>query len=105
MDKIQIRILHNQNECESFMRGYEEGDPLVVVFEDDERFLPHREFAEVSLDYIYAENQWINETRRPWYDDARSLSKGDVIVLGDAAYAIESIGFKKLDVDPVELVA
>lgn len=94
-EPIQIRILHNENTY-AMMDGYTPGDPLVEVFSDDQRFLPFREDAIVSLEYVYEENQWIDEKRRPWYDGARSVSKGDVVVLGDKAYAVASVGFDLL---------
>lgn len=88
---IRILILHNDNPL-AMLDGYQEGDTLTPVYEA-RRFLPWREYAEVSLDHIYAENQWVDENHRPWYDDARSLSKGDVIVLADKAYSVDSVGF------------
>lgn len=95
IDTIKVRILHNANERESFLRGYEEGDPLTCVYEGDHR-LPYREFAETSLEHIFASNQWVDDARRPWYDGARSLSVGDVIELAGTAYACEPIGFREL---------
>lgn len=91
-DPIRIIILHNDNPL-AMLDGYDEGDTLTEVYRDETRYFSYREDAEVSLDYIYAENQWVSETHRPWYDDARSVSKGDVIVLHDKAYAVDSIGF------------
>lgn len=96
--QIRVQILHNQNERDSFFYGYKEGDPLVRVY-DAEKALPYREHAVVSLEFIFEQNQWIGDAKRPWYDDARSLSVGDVIVLHDQAYACERIGFRPIDLE------
>lgn len=97
---IVVRILLNEYERGSFVRGYAPGDPLVQVYEGEHR-LPYHEFAEVSLEFIFEENQWVSEARRPWYDGARSISVGDVIVLHDRAYAVaKGVGFT--EIDPVE---
>lgn len=101
-EPIQILILHNDNPL-AMMDGYQEGDKLTLVYQV-RRWLPHREYAESSLDHIYEENQWVDEIHRPWYDDARSVSKGDVIVLHDKAYAVDSIGFTEVKVSVEDLV-
>lgn len=101
-DPIQIRILHNENP-NAMLDGYTEGDPLAEIY-SVEKFLPHREYATISLEYIFEQNQWIDENHRPWYSEARSLSKGDVIVLGEKAYAVATIGFDELHVNVEELV-
>lgn len=98
-DLIFVRILLNCNESESLFRGYEPGDALVEVYQGTHR-LPYQFYADVSLEHIFASNQWVDESHRPWYDDARSLSKGDVVVLHDKAYAIDTVGFR--EIDPVE---
>lgn len=102
-DPIQIRILLNQHMA-AMIDGYMPGDPLTEVF-SDERFLPYREDAVVSLEYIFEENQWIDANRRPWYDGARSLSKGDVVILHDKAWAVASMGFDLLPMDVDKLLA
>ena len=95
--RVRIQILHNANERESFFRGYAEGDSLVRVFDGEPPvFIPYREDLEVGLHFVYEANQYVGESRHPWYSDARSLCMGDVIVLGDNAYAIEQVGFKHL---------
>jgi hypothetical protein len=101
-DPILILILHNDNPL-AMIDGYMYGDPLTMVYRDT-KCLPHREYAEVSLNYVYAENQWVDEAHRPWYDDARSLSKGDVIVLQDKAYTVASIGFDEVKISVEGLV-
>lgn len=96
---IVVRILLNENERESFIRGYSLGDPLVQVYEGEHR-LPD-EFAEVSLEHIFEANQWLSETCRPWYEGARSISVGDVIILHNKAYACaKGVGFT--EIDPVQ---
>lgn len=98
---IVVRILLNENERESFGRGFEPGDPLVQVYEGESRFPYEEAFVDFSLEYIFEENQWVSEARRPWYDSARSISVGDVIVLHDKAYAVaRGVGFT--EIDPVE---
>lgn len=93
---MRVQILHNQNERESFLRGYRTGDPLIRVYDDEPSMLiPYREDLIVGLEFIYEMNQYAG-VRKPWYEDARSLAMGDVIVLGDRAFAIERIGFKEL---------
>ena len=101
-DPIAVILLHNQNPM-AMLDGYSHKDPLTVVYRDA-KHLPYRVDAEVSLDYIYAENQWVDNDHRPWYDDARSLSKGDVIVLHDKAYAIGTVGFQEVEISVKGLV-
>lgn len=93
---MRVQLLHNQNERESFVRGYAEGDSLCRVFDGEPNFIPYREDLEVGLHFIYEANQYLNKTRRPWYKDARSLCVGDVIVLGEKAYSIDHVGFTEL---------
>lgn len=97
---IVVRILHNQDERNSFVFGYRHGDPLVQVYEGEHRFI-YRDpkGAEFSLEHIFEQNQWVDD-RHPWYDEARSISVGDVIVLHDKAYACEQIGFR--EINPVD---
>lgn len=101
-EQIEVRILHNENERDSFFRGYSEGDPLNEVYSGMRR-LPHREEESIinSLEYIFMENQW-RDLHRPWYNDARSLSVGDVIVLGEKAYACDHVGFSEVNSDGLE---
>jgi hypothetical protein len=96
--RMRVQILHNQNERHSFIDGYTKDDPLVRVFDGEPPYfevISYREDPEVGLNYIYEANQHLFDTH-PWNPDVRSLSKGDVIVLGEKAYAIESMGFKEL---------
>lgn len=98
MDLITVRILHNQNERQSFAIGYRHGDPLVEIYKGKHRLI-YREDVEISLEYIFEENQWIDNSR-PWYPEARSISVGDVIVLHHKAYACERVGFR--EINPVD---
>lgn len=77
------------------MRGYEYGDPMMRVY-DGPQFVPHREFLHEGLEYVYSCNQHVDANHRPWYE-GRSLSKGDVICLGDKAYSVETVGFQYIE--------
>lgn len=79
------------------MRGYAEGDPLIRVYDGEPKnFIPYREDLIVGLDFVFEQNQHGSPGCFPWYTDARSLSKGDVITLDDKAYAISDVGFYEL---------
>lgn len=95
MDSITVRIFHNRETPEAHARGYEYGDTLDQVYCGEKR-LPYREFAETSLEFIYEQNRWVDGSF-PWYEEARSIAVGDVIVLDNKVYSIEPIGFKELD--------
>lgn len=97
MKKITVRILHNENERESFHHGYQDGDSLKEVYKG-RRPLMHKtpESRTLSLEYIFEANQWVDDAHRPWYE-ARSLSVGDVIVLQRRAFACERVGFREID--------
>lgn len=102
MDSVTVRVLHNQNESQSFDVGYRHGDPLIEVYEGKHRF-PYKdpEALELSLEQIFEQNQWAEKgSVHPWYPDARSLSVGDVIVLHHKAYACERVGFR--EINPVD---
>lgn len=93
---MRVQILHNQNERNSFLDGYTEGDSLICVY--DGHYILYHLDLEVRLNFIYEQNQYAPEMNLiPWYDHARSLCMGDVICLNDKAYAIERRGFKELE--------
>jgi hypothetical protein len=96
-EQITIRIFHNENERQSFVHGYSIGDPLKEVYCGEHRLL-YKEASGInlSLEYIFEENQWLDH-RRPWYDGARSLSVGDVIVIGRRAFSVCNVGFGEID--------
>lgn len=97
---IVVRILHNQDERNSFAVGYRHGDPLIQVYEGEHRLL-YREEIEMSLELIFEQNhQWGGSNHQPWYKSARSLSVGDVIVIHNRAFACEEIGFR--EINPVD---
>lgn len=95
---MTVRILHNENERSSFVHGYKDGDPLKEVYRGEHRLPYQEELGRVfALDHIFEQNQW-HDFGRPWYDDARSLSVGDVVMLNDRAFAAErGSGFREVE--------
>jgi hypothetical protein len=91
---MRVQILLNTNERESFVRGYQQDDELMRVYDGDKGIPPMT--TTEALEYIYSSNQYIDAVHRPWYE-GRSLSMGDVICINDAAYAVERVGFRELD--------
>lgn len=63
------------------------GDPSFERLSDD---------PEDVCEYVFMANQHVSASHQPWYKGARSLSKGDVIVIDDRAFAVESVGFKEV---------
>lgn len=94
-ETMRIQILLNQCERESFLHGYKPGHRanLMRVFDGD-KGIPPTTTTEV-LENIYRENQ--HGVGTPWYTDARSLSVGDVICIGESAWAVDKVGFKALE--------
>lgn len=86
---------------------YEEGDPLETVFDGRivlegplDRTL-HSWFHMVAEDVFAACNDhphphWIDFANGYYMAGNRSLSLGDVIVIGEVALAVERIGFKEV---------
>lgn len=94
---MRVQILHNQNERESFLRGYQQGDPLLRVYDGEPKGLRDQDNLEYNLEFIYRQNQHGVPGSYPWYQDARSLSVGDVIVIGTRAFAVANLGFTELE--------
>lgn len=84
---MRIQIYLNQNTRDSFIKGYAEGDPLTLICDAEMK-------EGWTLEKIYEANQHSDDTD-PWYR-GRSLSKGDVIVVDDEAYAVATVGFERV---------
>lgn len=110
---VQVKVYLNRNERESFMDGYKGGDPLelAVDYRVDAEMLfvpgqpsraghwktsdgmPHgilnQAFMELNRDD--PKSGWAKKYRDR---GMRSLSVGDVVVVGESAYACEKIGWR-----------
>jgi hypothetical protein len=101
--KITVTIWHNvafdgQGRHTAMLDGYQPGDPVVRVFAyqaDSGR--PAEEIAEEAFDTFndHPRNPEGEELARLYYRHRllRSLSKGDVVVVGEVALAVASIGW------------
>lgn len=93
---VTVKVYLNTNERESFMRGYQHGDPLklAATWTTSQRN-PHEElnraFRELNIDS--PTEKWAKDYRAR---RNRSLSKGDVVVFGETAWSCESVGWKQL---------
>jgi hypothetical protein len=83
----------------SFCRPYEPGDRLVKGWSGD------IEVANADFDglveVIYAKH---NRDDRPDGRLCPSMSVGDVVVIGETALSVASIGFIRVAVDPADLI-
>ncbi|MFZ2174251.1 MAG: hypothetical protein WAW17_09480 [Rhodococcus sp. (in: high G+C Gram-positive bacteria)] len=96
---VRVRVLHNEAR-DAMLIGYTDGDPLreVIRFEMD----PRRD-VEVNLEEVF---EAFNEpgprlvefdvVRRYRAERNRSLSKGDVVLYGEVAYAVAAAGFVRV---------
>jgi hypothetical protein len=102
-EQIQVRVYLNQNERESFMDGFKSTDPLICAtsyFVTADRIdggsvngILNEAFAELNRDEPTA--NWARVYRAR---GRRSLSVGDVVVIGEIAYAVERVGWKAVSI-------
>jgi hypothetical protein len=100
---VPVKVYLNANERESFMDGFKEADPLVLAAEyrvgvemiDSGSANPilNQAFRELNIDDPTAE--WAVEYRAR---GRRSLSVGDVVVVGEIAYAVDRVGWKPVSI-------
>ena len=113
---LPYRLLHNLDA--RFSRGYLPGDRLVeghrgtVELHGTTSVDPAAQATDdggpslvsvalsVACDQIFALH---NRDDRPDGRDAPSLSVGDVVVLGEAAFTVVSLGFEIVVVDPADV--
>jgi len=85
---VRYQLFHNQSS--HYLRGYEPGDELREGWVGEVDHDPAKSELPV-LDQIW----WIhNRDDRPDGQIAPSLSVGDVIVLGETAFAVQMVGFR-----------
>jgi hypothetical protein len=92
------------------LEGYAEGAPLVRVFEYDRS--GHDSAEQFAEDAFYLFNVDPGYMQPGDYEIAcsyrdrrlRSLSTGDVVVVGDDAIALEPIGFRRIDASQLKEV-
>lgn len=77
------------------LRGYEPGDTLILVVRGDIEIAPGAE--QTACEYFWTE---LNVDDRPWGDRVRSMSMGDVVVLGEDAYTPVTLGFERVQLRP-----
>ncbi|MEB3023414.1 MULTISPECIES: hypothetical protein [Mycolicibacter] len=103
---IDVRVCLNQSEDNFF--GYQPGAPLseVVAFALSEELvgeiaggIPARAL-ELVFDELNVDDPTTEWALRYRLDRNRSISVGDVVIVGDKAYAVERMGWQ-----PVSLVA
>ena len=100
-DGIPVKVYLNRNERDSFIYGYKEGHPLELAVEyqapldesktltQDVQGILNLAFRELNIDFPTTD--WANEYRAK---GMRSLSVGDVVVVGELAYACDRVGWK-----------
>lgn len=101
-----VKVYLNENLRDSFVRGYVPGDPLRLAASWEERF--QRNPGEI-LEHVFDELN-IDEPTESWAREYRanrnrSLSKGDVVVFGETAWACESVGWKQVAMSDAVVVA
>lgn len=108
---MNITVLHNTHEDHHF--GYRPGHPLTVVAEydtvpDTNAFVADMVACEEAFrlfnigdDPTFGEPSEIAVQYRRRRN--RSLSVGDVVVVGTNAYAVASFGFDPITVDPAQI--
>lgn len=83
-----------------FMRAYQPGDRLVKGWEGDIAHHPDDDpFA--ALEKLFMRH---NRDDRPDGRLCPSMSVGDVVVLGETAWSVASIGFEEVTLDPADLI-
>lgn len=93
---VTVKVYLNTNERDSFMRGYQHGDPLrLAATWNTSQNNPNEELnrAYHQLNVDAPTEQWARDYRA---NRNRSLSKGDVVVFGETAWSCESVGWKQI---------
>lgn len=99
---MMIRYTNYTNLDTSYVRPYEPGDRLVRGWED-----------EIDLDEVPAGNTIVllehlfarhNHDDRPDGQLCPSMSVGDVVVLGESAWSVDSCGFVQVTPRVVDLI-
>ena len=105
-----MRVQTYINEGPGMFLGYEPGDLLVkgpLVYLDEDRIVtghPRNWKEAEDIDVMWLEHVWAigNRVARDhegitWPSNVRSLSMGDVAVIGERAYSIASVGWEPID--------
>lgn len=101
-DKVYVQVWLNQSDGWNFWNGYTPGDKMLLAAEyyADASMLPNHDesqpnailnqaFRELNIDDPTTE--WAQQYRE---DRHRSLSVGDVVVVGESAYACARMGWQ-----------
>ena len=103
---MHYQLFHNLTA--SFCRPYEPGDELVAGWKEDfpACFKPRTDVPIDDLMLRLAEKLFMKHNRddRPDGKTAPSLSVGDVVVIGEVAMSVASIGFEVVTLDPADLI-
>ena len=83
----------------SYCRPYEPGDRLVKGYSGEVEVV--LDTPTLSLEYLFAIH---NRDDRPDGQLCPSQSVGDVIVIGETAWSVASIGFIRVALDPADLI-
>ena len=109
-DKVYVQVYLNEREDGlNFMYGFQPDDKLRLAAEyytdasliqDGQAFtVLNRAFTQLNIDT--PTEPWAIEYRRR---RNRSLSVGDVVVVGEVAYACESVGWKAVSLSTANVV-
>jgi hypothetical protein len=98
---MEISYRNYTNGSAPFLRGYRPGDVLIAGWAGTL-------ILDESLDvFAAAERVFVRHNRddRPDGLLCPSMSTGDVVVIGETALTVESIGFTLCEVDPADVVS
>jgi len=105
---IPVKVYLNRNERESFMDGYKDGDPLELAVKYEMPYGDEIDGIEDAPGIAGILNQAFSELNRDdpstdWAKDyrdrgMRSLSVGDVVAVGELAYACDSVGWRTVSI-------
>jgi hypothetical protein len=101
---VTVKVFLNQD-FDCFRRGYAPGDPLVLAASWDEL---HPRDPGVLLEHVFDQLN-VDDPTEGWAlvyraNRNRSLSKGDVVVLGETAWSCESVGWKPVGMSDAKVV-
>jgi hypothetical protein len=83
----------------SYCRPYEPGDRLVKGWEGEIHIVLDEPL--LTLEHVFARH---NRDDRPDGRLCPSMSVGDVVIIGEVAYSVASVGFEPVAVDPADLI-
>ena len=99
---MHYQLFHNQTA--SFCRSYEPGDVLVEGYRGEfpACFEPRTDVPVDDMMFRLAEVVYMKHNRddRPDGKTAPSLSVGDVVVIGEVALSVASVGFEVVTMPP-----